>query len=182
MERLAAGELVYTGVLRTNPCAITSHVPVRGAMCPVSAESFAIMADTYLLLGTVTPADYTCPTPDGRPNTAEFACERLARLVCSDGEMLDEAEILMMARYLYDQQVNQISHSLHLVLSRFHGACIGPAVATGLGRSLAVEAARRLGLAVADLAPDWDTGLANVTPSLAVAFLLARRLEANWQT
>ncbi len=39
------------------------------------------------------PEDYDGATPDGRPPTPEFAAERLARVVCADGEMLDAGEI-----------------------------------------------------------------------------------------
>ena len=45
LERLQAGELVYTGVLRTNLAAIAREVPVRGGWCPVASEFFAISAD-----------------------------------------------------------------------------------------------------------------------------------------
>ncbi len=179
--RLAAGELVYTGVLRTNPCAIISCAPVRGEMCRVSAEYFAIMGDVYLLLGHISPNEYTCPTPDGRAKTVEFARERLARLVCADGEMLSQADILALARYLHEQQVQQVTNALLQVLSRFDAGLHWPVFATGLGCFLAVESARRLGLGVVDLAPEWDLQTANVTPSLAAAFLLAQRLEDGWQ-
>src|ERR687895_457641 len=49
LERLLAGELVYTGVLRTNLAAIAPRVPVRGGWCPVASESFAISADAEQL-------------------------------------------------------------------------------------------------------------------------------------
>src|SRR5205823_3939461 len=84
LERLLAGELVYTGALRTNLAAIAPRVPVRGGWCPVSSESFAISGDVHLVLGHLTPDAYDCPTPDGRPATAPFARERIARLVCAD--------------------------------------------------------------------------------------------------
>ena len=45
VERLLAGELVYTGALRTNVAAVLSHVPLGGKPCPVSSELFAISAD-----------------------------------------------------------------------------------------------------------------------------------------
>jgi len=179
--RLITGELVYTGVLRTNPCAIASRIPVRGEMCRVSAEYFTIMADVYLLLGHISPDDYTCPTPDGRAKTAECARERLARLVCADAEMLNEAEVLALARYLYEQQVQQVTTALLQVLSRFDDGLLCPVVATGLGRFLAEECARRLGLEVVALAPEWGPELTMVAPSLAAAFLLAQQLEAGWQ-
>src|ERR687893_1650586 len=64
LERLLAGELVYTGVSRTNLAAIAPRVPVRGEWCPVSSEYFAISADMHLVLGRLEPEAYTCPTPD----------------------------------------------------------------------------------------------------------------------
>ena len=88
LERLLAGELVYTGVLRTNLAAIAPRVPVRGGWCPVASELFAISADVHLVLGHLEA--YDCPTPDGRPATVEFARERIARLVCSDVDQLDD--------------------------------------------------------------------------------------------
>src|SRR4051812_24612333 len=38
LDRLRAGELVYTGVLRTNLAAIAPRVPLRGGWCPVASE------------------------------------------------------------------------------------------------------------------------------------------------
>ena len=51
LDRLVAGELVYSGVLRTNPNTLTRTVPVRGRPCRLAAEQFAVMADVYLILG-----------------------------------------------------------------------------------------------------------------------------------
>src|SRR3954451_7933636 len=106
LERLLAGELVYTGVLRTNLAAIAPRVPVHGAWCPVSSESFAISGDVHLVLGDLDT--YDCPTPDGRPATAAFARERIARLVCADTEQLEDAEIDAIAAFLHGEQVRQI--------------------------------------------------------------------------
>ena len=91
LQRLLAGELVYTGVLRTNLAAIAPRVPVFGGWCPVASEYFAISADVHLVLGHLSPDAYDCPTPDGRAATVAFARERIARLVCSDVEQLGEA-------------------------------------------------------------------------------------------
>ena len=100
LERLLAGELVYTGVLRTNLAAIAPRVPVRGDWCPVASESFAISADVHLVLGHLAPEAYDCPTPDGRPATVAFARERIARLVCSDTDQLGADEIDAIAAFL----------------------------------------------------------------------------------
>ena len=46
LDRLLAGELVYTGALRTNLAAIAPRVPVRGRWCPVASASVRDHAPT----------------------------------------------------------------------------------------------------------------------------------------
>jgi hypothetical protein len=185
LERLMAGELVYTGALRTHLAAIVHSVPVGGRFCPVSSEYFAISGDVHLILGHLRPEDYTCPTPDGRPPTVVSARGRLARLVCADTEVLSPAEIDAMARYIYEQQLQQISQALLQVLSRLvHGAKAPttndlPVVAMGSGAFLAVDAARRLGLTVFELGARWGRETSAVAPCLAAAHLLVEQMEAG---
>ena len=179
LERLLAGELVYTGLLRTHLAAIVRSVPVRGHLCPVSSEYFAISGDVHLILGHIQPADYTCPTPDGRAETVEYARERLARLVCADMEMLSPAEVDEMAKAIYHQQVQQIEDAVQQVLSRLPGQEGLPLVATGTGAFLAAQVGHRLGLKAVDWAPHWGHEVSAVAPCLAVANLLAEQLEAS---
>ncbi len=47
--RMLAGELVYTGVERTNVAAITGHLPHRGHSRPLASELFAESRDAWLL-------------------------------------------------------------------------------------------------------------------------------------
>ena len=148
LERLQAGELVYTGMLRTNLAAIAPRVPVRGGWCPVASELFAISADIHLVLGQLAPEAYDCPTPDGRPATVAFARERIARLVCSDSEQLDGSEIDAIAAYLHAEQVRQIEAAARRVQGRLPPAA--PVVAVGSGVAMAREVAARLGRAVAE--------------------------------
>ena len=161
LERLLAGELVYTGVLRTNLAAIAPRVPVRGGWCPVASEYFAISGDVQLVLGHLAPEAYDCTTPDGRPATVAFARERIARLVCSDVEQLDETEIDAIAAYLHGEQVRQIEAAARRVAPPE-----GPVVAAGSGAFLGREVAARLERAVAP-APGG--------PAAALAALLAAR-------
>ena len=171
LTRLSAGELVYTGVLRTNPNTLTTSVPVRGRPCRVAAEYFAVMADAYVLLGRLDAADYTCPTPDGRDSSPAACAERLARLVCADREMLSEAEIVKIARYLVECQLRVVSEGLLQVVSRCEAptAAVAPA---GVGAFLAAEVAGRLGLAVLPAGSIWgNEGVA--LPAVAAAQLLA---------
>jgi hypothetical protein len=179
LARLQAGELVYTGMLRTHLAAIVQAVPVHGRMCPVSSEYFAISGDVHLVLGELAPEDYTCPTPDGRPATVHAARRRLARLVCADAEQLGDAQIDAIAAFVREQQIAQIGRGLLQVLSRLGGRQDLPILAVGMGASLAEEVARRLGLAPSGAAAGWDPAVAAVAPSWAASRLLAEQLEAR---
>jgi (4-(4-[2-(gamma-L-glutamylamino)ethyl]phenoxymethyl)furan-2-yl)methanamine synthase len=159
LDRLLAGELVYTGVLRTNVAAIAPRVPVRGGWCPVASEQFAISADVHLVLGHLEA--YGCPTPDGRPATVEFARERIARLVCADAEQLGVGEIDAIAAFLYGEQLRQIEEA-----ARRHALpSAAPVVAVGAGAAMGREVAARLGREVAEI--PWNG------PAAALAALLA---------
>src|SRR3989442_148252 len=148
-ERLREGELVYTGALRTPAEAIAHAVALHGAPVGVSAEGFALAGDVHLWLGSLAPEDYTVPTPDGRPATREFAGERLARVICADRELLDEAAIDAIARSLADAQVGRVSAAIERVARRHpRAAC---AVGTGLGDFIPAAAARRARLRVPQL-------------------------------
>jgi (4-(4-[2-(gamma-L-glutamylamino)ethyl]phenoxymethyl)furan-2-yl)methanamine synthase len=171
LERLLAGELVYTGALRTNLAAIAPRVPVRGRSCPVASELFAISADVHLILGQLAPADYTCPTPDGRPATIEFARERVARLVCADVEQLAADEIDAIAAFLHGEQVRQIEAALEQVDA---DAVVVP---VGSGDFLAREAAGRLDRALVEL--PWSAAERDAAPAAALAALVAARSRAG---
>jgi probable H4MPT-linked C1 transfer pathway protein len=177
LERLVAGELVYTGLLRTHLAAIVQAVPVGGQFCPVSSEYFAISGDVHLILGHITPPEYDCPTPDGRPASLDAARARLARLVCADADMLAQDRIDRMAAYIYQQQLAQIGRAINQVLSRLPGNQDIPVVTLGAGAFIAAEAAQRLGLPVTNLAETWGRREAQVAPSLAAAHLLAEQWE-----
>jgi probable H4MPT-linked C1 transfer pathway protein len=171
LDRLLAGELVYTGALRTNLAAIAPRVTVRGGSCPVASELFAISADVHLILGHLAPGAYTCATPDGRPATAEFARERVARLVCADADQLAAEEIDAIAHFLRAEQVRQIEAAVRRVSARLGGD--PPVVPLGAGAFLARDAAERLGRAVAEL--PWSAAEREAAPAAALAELLAGR-------
>jgi (4-(4-[2-(gamma-L-glutamylamino)ethyl]phenoxymethyl)furan-2-yl)methanamine synthase len=163
LDRLLAGELVYTGALRTNLAAIAPRVPVRGGWCPVASEYFAISADVHLVLGHLAPEAYDCPTPDGRAATVPFARERIARLVCADVDQLAAHEIDAIAAFLHGEQLRQIEDAAR----RMELSPEAPVVAVGAGAFLGREVAARLERAVAP----WAAG-----PAASLAALLAARL------
>jgi len=175
MERLASGELVFTGVLRTNLAAIVQTVPVAGRYCRVASEYFAVSGDVHLILGHLHPQDYTCATPDGQPPSLASARRRVARLVCADTEMLSAGEIDEIADYIYARQVSQIREGLSQVLSRLPGLRRSPVVAVGSGMFLGLAAAKSMNLTIADLAGTWNRKELEVFPCVSAAHLLAEQ-------
>jgi probable H4MPT-linked C1 transfer pathway protein len=145
-ERLAHGELLYLGALRTPVEAIVQEVPLRGEMAGVSAEGFALAGDVHLWRGDLDPAAYTASTPDGRPATREYAGERLARVVCADREMLRDTDIDAIAAHVAAAQIARIGDAITRVRTR-HSA-LATAIVTGSGDFLAHAAAERSGMQV----------------------------------
>jgi hypothetical protein len=176
MERLTSGELVYSGILRTNPNTIVGEVPIDGLMTRVASEYFSVMADVYLVLGLLSAEAYTCPTPDGRPKTPEASRERLARMVCADAEMLNEEQTLKLARYLFEKQLQQLTDALFQVLSGLEKGYQMPLAVAGAGSFLAARAGQRLGIEILDLGREWGEDAVTALPARAAAYLLAETI------
>jgi probable H4MPT-linked C1 transfer pathway protein len=166
-SRLQAGELVYTGALRTPVSAVVRSVPLRASRCRVAAEHFAIVADVHLWLGRVSEGDYTCETPDGRGRSRSEAGVRLARVVCADVEMLSEEDITRIAEHVARAQVSQISSGVRQVLRRVPSPRL--AVLAGRGAFIAREALSPFGLSIQEMDPRTSPA----APAAAVARLLA---------
>lgn len=178
-DRLTHGELVYTGILRTNPNTIVQTVPLHGLPCRVAAELFASMADVHLLLSHIPSEAYSCPTADGRGKTPQEAAERLARLVCADTETLSQGQILGLAAHLHEAQLGQIAEALQQVLSAqaFHGPPL--LLPAGSGAFLVRELGHRLGFETRDPLRHPAPEAAAVLPALAAASLLADSLQVQ---
>jgi probable H4MPT-linked C1 transfer pathway protein len=107
LERLASGELVYTGVRRTPLCALL------GPTC--AAELFATTLDVYLLLGPFEEDDTDRQTADGRPATMAHAHARLARMLCADPETYPVAETRRLALRARRRQIELIRRGIEQV-------------------------------------------------------------------
>ncbi|MFM8892825.1 MAG: hydantoinase/oxoprolinase family protein, partial [Planctomycetia bacterium] len=90
--RMAAGELVYTGVERTPVAAVVRALPWRGRMRPVASERYADSRDVWLLLGGLPENEADRGTADGGPATRAAARRRLARMLLADPEDVTEEE------------------------------------------------------------------------------------------
>jgi (4-(4-[2-(gamma-L-glutamylamino)ethyl]phenoxymethyl)furan-2-yl)methanamine synthase len=183
LDKLICGELVYSGSLRTNVAAIVHSIPIRNVFAGVASELFALSGDVHLVLGNITKEDYSSETADGRGKTMPEALARLTRVVCADTEMLTRQEIIKMAEYIFDKQIQQVVEGLRKVYSYTQSLALGrvPVVVTGLGKNfIARKAAETLGI---DEIIDLGTILSNqavlATPAFGVALMTASRLEGE---
>jgi len=174
-ERLASGELVYTGAVRTPADVMAASVPIGTATASLSAEGFALAGDVHLWRGALAEADYSCATPDGRPATRLHAGERLARVVCGDREMLDDEDISTIADALAHTQVSSVARAIRRVAARHPS--LGTAVVTGLGAFIAEAAAREAGLGVEPLSAAIGDAAARCAPAVSVALLREREIR-----
>ena len=181
------GELVYTGSLRTNIAAIVNNIPVKGGVARVSSELFAQSGDVHLVLDNIKRKEYTVETADGRGKTKAEAMARLARVVCSDIEMLTEQEIVQIARYVYEKQVAQVAEGLSQVYPHIKPRVKAKVkvVVTGLGKDfLATKAAQKVGIEdVIGLDKLVGSDISTVSTAVGVALMVANKLEgrtAQW--
>jgi probable H4MPT-linked C1 transfer pathway protein len=122
VTRMAAGELVYTGLERTPVAAIVRSLPWRGRKHPVASELFAQSLDVWLLLGGLAENPNSTPsgslhTADGGPVTRAAAQRRLARMLLADPDDVTQDEAITMAAWCAGWQPGSV------VLSG-HGACL----------------------------------------------------------
>ena len=143
-ERLAAGELVYTGMTRSFVMSLASRAPFRGAWTPLMNEYFASSADVHRILGDLPDDADKMSTADGREKTVEASRARLARMIGREADEGSTSEWAGLAAWFAEAQMRQITDAALLRLSRNDVAVAAPVVAAGVGEGLAAEAARRL--------------------------------------
>lgn len=168
-DRLASGELVYTGAVRTPVEALVEAVPWRDGVARVSAEGFATIGDVHLWRGALAQEAYAVPTADGRPATRAFAGERLARVVCADRTMATDADIDRIAAAVDAAQQARLVAALATVRARHPH--LSRVLVTGIGDAIAARAAAGAGCTVTALRDAWGDA-ADLAPAAAVAILL----------
>ena len=98
-QRLAAGELVYTGLVRGFVMATARRAPLRGTWTPLINENFATIADVYRILGTLPPGVDLTTTADGREKTIAASRARLARMLGTDASDENDETWTLVARW-----------------------------------------------------------------------------------
>ncbi len=171
-ERLASGELVYTGVQRSPVCALVSETRWRGVKCGVAQELFATTWDAYLVLGELPEEPENTATADGRPATRAAAHDRLARMICADREVFDERAALRMAYEAQEAQLALLERGARRVLRRLE-APPQAFIVGGAGEFLARHLIARLGerCPVVSLAERLGPGPSRCAPAHALAVL-----------
>ncbi|HET9642556.1 MAG TPA: hydantoinase/oxoprolinase family protein [Burkholderiaceae bacterium] len=184
-ERLATGELVYHGVVRTPLCALGPRVPIGGHKVNVMSEFFATTADVYRLTGELDPSHDQQPTADGGVKDLAATRQRLARMVGCDARDHADDEWLRLAHFWRGAQLREIGANIERVAANAGLAAHAPLVAAGCGAFLAQDWAarsRRLCLRFADCVPTpyeehppaWAHWADVCAPAVAVALLAGK--------
>jgi len=178
-QRLAAGELVYTGLVRGLVVATANRAPLRGVWTPLVNENFATMADVHRILGTLPPGVDLMPTADGRDKTVAASRMRLARMLGADAADEDEGTWALVARWFAESQLRAIVDATMLVLSSGALRPPVPVIAAGIGLTAIAEVARRSGCPYAtfdelcDAVPELRAAVCQCAPASALAVLFS---------
>ncbi len=183
-ERLACGELVYTGLVRSALMSLAERVPFAGALTPLAAEYFATIADCHRLLGTLAEETDQMPTADGREKTVAASRARLARMIGRDAAEADDAAWHALAACFAEAQLRRIDDAARLVLSRTRLPAAAPVLGAGCGRDVTRRLAARLGrewrdfASLAVFAGADAAAIDQCAPAAAVALLAQSRCTA----
>ncbi|AFT88015.1 H4MPT-linked C1 transfer pathway protein [Paraburkholderia phenoliruptrix BR3459a] len=196
--RLATGELVYQGVVRTPLCGIARRVEFGGAAVNVMNEWFATTADIYRLTGELAPQYDLYPSADNGPKTELASRRRIARMIGRDAHETSPAEWRAFALRWRELQLREIGANLMRVTAAHPDLAAAPLVGAGCGRFLVAALAREEargyldfgalaagcsegpGAAAGAERADRDDWAATCAPSVAVALLAAtRHVEAG---
>ena len=178
-ERLAHGELVYAGVVRSYLFAGLTRAPFEGRWVNLMNEWFAGMGDVYRILGELPDGVDVMQTADNRDKSVGASRARLARMLGRDAGDADEASWRRLARFFADNQARQIEENVHLVLSRGLVPEEAPIVGAGIGRFVIERVAARFGRAfipfesLFDTTPECAGAVSDCAPAAAVAKLAA---------
>ncbi len=179
-EKLTVGELIYTGVLRSNVVGIVSKIPLKGLYTRICNEKFALIGDIHLVLGNISSNEYTTETADGRGKSVDEAMERIARIPCGDKLMINSFEIKEIARYVYESQIYMVFEALMQIRSYIASLGLDPsifkAIIAGIGKFLAREAAIRAGFkTIIDIDYIVGSQISSIFPAYAAAMMMCEK-------
>ncbi|HEY1735369.1 MAG TPA: hydantoinase/oxoprolinase family protein [Methylovirgula sp.] len=176
-ERMAEGELVYAGVVRSFLMAGVQLVPFRGRFVPLMNEWFANMSDVYRILGELPEDADVMQTADQRDKSVQASMARLARQIGRDASDAKPWEWTQLAHVFAEAQLRTIIDGAHLLLSHQQFSTDIPLIGAGVGRFVLKRLAQRLGFPYVDFGDlfevtnDARTKAGDCAPACAVALL-----------
>jgi probable H4MPT-linked C1 transfer pathway protein len=186
--RLATGELVYHGVVRTPLCGLAHRIAFDDIDTNVMNEWFATTADVYRLTGELDPAHDLYPAADNGPKTPAASRSRIARMIGRDANDADAHAWHAFALRWRALQLDALAANLASVVAAHPRLARAPIVGAGCGRFLAAALARdAAGNGGRDYADFGDLAgvpahcaswTATCAPGVAVALLAARDAAA----
>lgn len=183
--RLASGELVYLGVVRSPLCALARRMRFRGQAFNVMNEFFATTADVFRLSGELDPAHDHYPPADGGARDEAGSRLRLARMIGHDARDAGADDWREFALRWRAQMLAEIRRNLVRVIRQAGLPASAPFVSAGCGAFLVRELANALGHpwvgfdALATVTPDCADWARVCAPSVAVAQLAGAELAAS---
>jgi (4-(4-[2-(gamma-L-glutamylamino)ethyl]phenoxymethyl)furan-2-yl)methanamine synthase len=175
--RMAHGELVYVGVVRSLLFAGLRHVPFDGRWVPLMNEAFATSSDVYRILGQLPEDADLLPTTDNQPKTKDASRARLARQIGIDARDASAEALDQLAAYFAEAQMREIGDGVFLVLSATALEAAAPVVGAGAGRFVIRNLASRSDRRYVDIEDFLPAGqhvkhkAADCLPACAVALL-----------
>ncbi len=143
-ERLATGELVYSGLTRTDVSVAAAEARLQNRTQRLAAGGFATMADVRRVLGTL-PSDVDQhPTSDGRGTSLEECLARFARCFGRDRGDATFEDWREVAGEIADKQMHEILVAIGEVVAATpvpDGASI---IAAGIGADAIAALANEL--------------------------------------
>jgi Predicted transcriptional regulator/sugar kinase len=178
-DRLASGELVYSGLTRTAVMAVATTGVFKGRQQGLAREYLATMADVRRILGDLPDGVDLHATADGRGKSVEESLARLARMFCRDAAEGSVEDWRQSASVIAEAQMRSLRDAAHEVIGRAALPADAPVVTAGIGAAQAASLARTLGrtsLSFGDLVKATDDCRIAATysaPAVAVALLAA---------
>ena len=176
-DRLTTGELVYTGLTRTDVSAVAHQALLQGHKYRLAAGNFATMADVRRILGAL-PVDIDQhETADRRGTSLEESLARFARCFGRDRADARLADWRAAARAIADQQMDEIGAAVAEVLVATPLRDGAPVIAAGIGAPLIAPLAADLGRGcrpfgeLVEAAEDCRLWATRCAPAVAIALL-----------
>jgi (4-(4-[2-(gamma-L-glutamylamino)ethyl]phenoxymethyl)furan-2-yl)methanamine synthase len=176
-QRLAMGELIYTGLVRSFVMATAQSAPLNGLWTTLINENFATMADVHRILGTLPAGVDLMASADGREKSIAASQARLARMLGSDAANADSKTWDLLARWFAEAQIRAIVDAVMLVRSSCMATSAAPVIAAGIGVGIVAEVSRRLGVSLErfdellEVIPEARDAVSHCAPAAALTAL-----------